>query len=88
MSRPFQGLALIAGLIAATSASAQGGTLGAVKTRGYLVCGTSQGLSGFSRPDAAGRWTGFDTDVCRAIAAAIFDDLRKLAISRCQRRIV
>ena len=26
------------------------------------------------RPDAQGNWTGFNTDFCRALAAAIFDD--------------
>ena len=49
-------------------------TLRAVKDRGVLACGVSQGLPGFSAADAAGNWTGFDVDFCRAIAAAIFGD--------------
>ena len=62
-------------LLAAGSgwASAQG-TLDAIKQREVLLCGVSQGLSGFSQPDALGRWTGFDVDLCRALAAAIFND--------------
>lgn len=57
-----------------TSAIAQQptSTLAKVKQRGHIVCGTSQGVPGFSLPDAAGNWRGFDTDVCRALAAAIF----------------
>jgi len=46
--------------------------------RGELLCGVSTGLPGFSMPDDKGNWTGFDVDVCRAIAAAIFDDPKKV----------
>ena len=68
-------VALVTG-IAATSASAQ--TLKTVKDRGMLSCGVSQGLPGFSAPDDKGAWTGLDVDVCRAIAAAIFNDASKI----------
>jgi len=54
-------------------------TLQAVKDRGKLSCGVSQGLPGFSNPDDKGNWTGIDVDVCRAIAAAIFDDPNKVS---------
>jgi general L-amino acid transport system substrate-binding protein len=46
-------------------------TLDDVRSRGILNCGVSQGLPGFSNPDDAGNWTGFDADYCRAIAAAV-----------------
>jgi general L-amino acid transport system substrate-binding protein len=49
-------------------------TLEKIKSRGYLQCGTSQGVPGFSNPDDKGKWVGFDTDMCRALAAIIFDD--------------
>jgi general L-amino acid transport system substrate-binding protein len=61
---------------AASSAGAQ--TLTTVKTRGVLNCGSNPGLAGFGLPDAQGNWTGLDVDVCRAIAAAIFDDATKV----------
>jgi general L-amino acid transport system substrate-binding protein len=35
-------------------------------------------LAGFGLPDAQGKWTGLDVDVCRAIAAAIFNDPTKV----------
>ena len=69
------GVALILGL-SATRGSAQ--TLKKVQDRGSLMCGVSQGLPGFSNPDDKGNWTGFDVDVYRAIAAAIFNDASKV----------
>lgn len=68
-------LALAAGL-SAQAADAQ--TLKTVKDRGMLSCGVSQGLPGFSSPDDKGNWTGLDVDVCRALAAAIFNDPTKI----------
>jgi len=62
-----------------SAASAEGGgTLDTVKQRGMLDCGVTQGLSGFSSPDDQGNWTGFDVDMCRAVAAAIFNDQTKV----------
>jgi general L-amino acid transport system substrate-binding protein len=58
--------------------AAQAQTLEAVKSRGTLLCGVSQGLPGFSNPDDKGNWTGIDVDVCRAVAAAIFGDDSKV----------
>jgi len=69
------GAALAFGLSVAES-SAQ--TLKKVQDRGALMCGVSQGLPGFSSPDDKGNWTGFDVDVCRAIAAAVFNDATKV----------
>jgi general L-amino acid transport system substrate-binding protein len=46
--------------------------------RGELSCGVSTGLPGFSMPDEKGVWSGFDVDVCRAVAAAIFNDPGKV----------
>ncbi len=58
------------------AASAQ--TLKSVKDRGILNCGANGTLAGFGLPDAQGKWTGLDVDVCRAIAAAIFNDASKV----------
>jgi len=54
-------------------------TLRAVKERGTLNCGVSQGLLGFSSMDDKNIWTGFDVDICRAVAAAIFGDPNKVS---------
>jgi general L-amino acid transport system substrate-binding protein len=68
--------AALALAVLGTAADAQ--TLKAVKDRGSLTCGVSQGLPGFSDRDDKGEWGGFDVDFCRAIAAAIFDDPKKV----------
>jgi general L-amino acid transport system substrate-binding protein len=62
-------------LHAGTAAAAQ--TLDAVKQRGTLVCGVSEGILGFSAPTDKG-WAGFDVDLCRALAAAILGDAGKV----------
>ncbi|MGB6558195.1 MAG: transporter substrate-binding domain-containing protein, partial [Pseudolabrys sp.] len=59
-----------------TPANAQ--TLKAVKDRGVLNCGVSEGLNGFSARDNAGTWTGFDVELCRAVAATVFNDASKV----------
>jgi general L-amino acid transport system substrate-binding protein len=46
--------------------------------RDAVLCGVNAGLPGFSAPDDKGNWTGFDVDFCRAVAAAIFDDPKKV----------
>ena len=53
-------------------------TLDAIKKQGSLRCGVSQGLPGFSSPEASGKWVGLDVDVCRAIAAAVLTDADKV----------
>ena len=54
--------------------AASAATLDDVKAKGFVQCGVSQGLPGFSNPDADGEWSGMDVDLCRGVAAAIFDD--------------
>lgn len=70
------GILVLAVAFAAQSASAQ--TLKTVKDRGILNCGANGTLAGFGLPDAQGKWTGLDVDVCRAVAAAIFNDDTKV----------
>ena len=55
-----------------------GATLDAVKSKGFVQCGVSTGLPGFSSADDKGRFTGIDVDMCRAVAAAIFGDAEKV----------
>lgn len=69
----------------AVAAAAQFGTaeagrdLDAIKQRGTLRCGVqSTGTPGFAVPDAQGRWTGLNTDLCRAIAIMILGDPTKV----------
>ena len=55
-----------------------GPTLDAIRARGQLVCGIHTGVAGFAIPDSRGTWQGFDVDLCRGLAAAIFNDPAKV----------
>ena len=78
MKRTLLGIALGAAVSVAAIASATAGTLQDVKAKGFVQCGVSQGLPGFSNPDEKGNWKGLDVDLCRAIAAAVFGDASKV----------
>jgi general L-amino acid transport system substrate-binding protein len=69
------------GTLAATalvSGMAAAATLDDVKARGELICGSNTGLTGFGAPDSSGNWTGFDVDLCRALAAVVLGDPTKV----------
>ncbi|MEO0394642.1 MAG: transporter substrate-binding domain-containing protein, partial [Cyanobacteria bacterium P01_A01_bin.137] len=66
-----------AGDAADTVADAVGGggsRLDTVLSRGTLNCGVDGGIPGFSFVDESGTYSGLDVDVCKAVAAALFDD--------------
>lgn len=54
-----------------------GPTLRAIRSRGNVMCGITQG-AGFATPDDSGRWRGFDVDFCRALAVAVLGDENKV----------
>ncbi|MDN5927131.1 MAG: amino acid ABC transporter substrate-binding protein [Hyphomicrobiales bacterium] len=75
--------ALLTGVLSATAlaymaAAANASTLDDVKKKGFVQCGVNTGLAGFASPDSKGNWVGFDVDICRAVAAAIFGDGSKV----------
>ncbi|HEV7257305.1 MAG TPA: amino acid ABC transporter substrate-binding protein [Bosea sp. (in: a-proteobacteria)] len=73
-------VAAFIGLFASMTETAQAQsspTLSKIRERGYIICGTSPGVAGFSIQDGAGRWNGFDIDICRALAVTIFNDQDK-----------
>jgi general L-amino acid transport system substrate-binding protein len=55
-----------------------GPTLDKIKQAGAMVCGVNTGLAGFGQPDSQGRYSGFDIDICKAIAAAVLGDPEKV----------
>ena len=74
-------VAMVAVLFAFTTetmAAKKSKTLKNTQNKGFVRCGVSQGLPGFSNADAAGNWTGVDVDVCRAVAAAVLGDANKV----------
>ncbi|WP_288955868.1 transporter substrate-binding domain-containing protein, partial [uncultured Devosia sp.] len=54
--------------------AAQAAILDDVKAKGFIQCGVTGGVAGFSAPDSNNVWTGLEVDFCRAMAAAIFND--------------
>ncbi|MFC6669052.1 amino acid ABC transporter substrate-binding protein [Marinobacterium aestuariivivens] len=76
MKRTLAATALISTTLAGTAMAE--GTLEAVKGRGLLQCGVTNGVPGFSVPDEQGNWQGLDVDVCRAVAAAVLGDATKV----------
>ncbi len=71
---------IVASLIAVAciGGTAVADTLDAVKKNGYLKCGVTTGLPGFSAADKKGVWRGIDVDVCRGVAAAVLGDASKV----------
>jgi len=51
-----------------------GATFDAVKQKGFVQCGVSPDAPGFSALDSHGIWRGLNVDLCRAIAATLFND--------------
>lgn len=69
---------LLTSVLAFTANTASADTLDSVKSKGFVQCGVSTGLPGFSNADASGSWKGLDVDVCRAVAAATLGDASKV----------
>jgi general L-amino acid transport system substrate-binding protein len=65
-------------LLASTAVGTTGEVLNDLNKRGVLRCGVSTGKIGFSKPDNAGKWTGFDVDFCKAFAVALFNNPNKV----------
>ncbi|MBR0643851.1 amino acid ABC transporter substrate-binding protein [Plastoroseomonas hellenica] len=76
-------MAAVAALCAAFAGTAQAQTsaaptLDAIRARGQLLCGIHTGVAGFALPDSRGTWQGFDVELCRGLAVAIFNDASKV----------
>jgi general L-amino acid transport system substrate-binding protein len=71
-------LVLCLSLIAGSSLALAADTVQSIHKRGQLRCGVSEGIPGFSARDGAGRWSGLDVDLCRAVAAAVLGDPGKV----------
>ena len=72
---------VLGGSILLVPVTAPAQTLEKIKARGSVACGVNPSLLGFSTRDPQGRWSGFDIDLCRALAAAIFNDPGKVTFT-------
>lgn len=71
-------LLLVAALLLAPDAAAK--QLDEVKARGLLRCGLAEPESGLAEQGPDGAWSGFDVELCRALAAGILGDAGKLSL--------
>ena len=59
-----------------------GTTFNRVKERGYVICGTNDEFPGFSQEHWSNEdgkvWKGFDVDICRAVAIAMFGNVEDI----------
>ena len=72
---------VLASAFSGLAAAANATTLDDVKAKGFVQCGVSQGLIGFSNPDENNNWTGLDVDFCKGVAAAVLGDATKVKYS-------
>jgi len=77
MARLFGALLLSASMVGLALAADPGPTLKTVRERGHLICAASRSLPGFAQMND-GAWSGFDVDLCRAVAAAVLNDPNKV----------
>jgi len=61
-------------LSTALAYNASANILDDVRGRGAVNCGVNQKLAGFASANSLGEYSGFDVDLCRAVASAIFND--------------
>ena len=60
------------------SATLSADTLADVQKNGFVKCGVDGGLPGFSEVGSDGVYKGIDVDLCRAVAAAVLGDAKKV----------
>ncbi|MBL4829346.1 MAG: amino acid ABC transporter substrate-binding protein [Aliivibrio sp.] len=68
----------VSSALMASNAIAAKGTLGKVMKQGFVQCGVSTGLPGFSNPNSKGQWEGIDVEYCQALASAVLGDKSKV----------
>jgi general L-amino acid transport system substrate-binding protein len=79
LTRPFLTVSLALSLSLCASVADAGPRFDSIKARGAVTCGLGDNVAGFSRHDAGKNWSGFDVDLCRAIAAAVLGDPAKVS---------
>ena len=73
------GSAAVAGVLATAPQARAGATLDGVKSKGFVQCGVNvSGLPGFATVDASNNWAGVDVDLCKAVAAGLLGDAKKV----------
>jgi general L-amino acid transport system substrate-binding protein len=64
--------------VVASSVAYAGPVLDRVRAQNNLKCGIGGSIPTFSRLDSSGNWVGLDVDYCRAVAAAVLGDAKRV----------
>jgi len=78
MGRSVSTILIAAILSASCYGPAQRSRVSRIRQRGFLVCGVFPGIAGFAQIDSEGHYTGFDIDICRAVAAAVVGSAERI----------
>ena len=69
---------VVAASVAVSLPAMAGKVLDNVKKNDVVTCGVHTGRAGFAQADGSGNWSGLDVDFCRAVAAAVLGDAKKV----------
>jgi general L-amino acid transport system substrate-binding protein len=72
-SEPTDTAASPTGDTASPAAAGGGSRFDTIISRGKMICGVEGTIPGFSFVDSSGKYSGLDADICRAVAAAVFN---------------
>lgn len=70
----FRSGALLVAFLLCALQQVEAAGLGTVRTRGHLVCGVRADQPAFALREEQAAYTGFETDLCRAMAVALFGE--------------
>lgn len=70
----FLGWVMLASAVCAPASAAEKSTVEMVRDRGYVICGVTDRMPGFTTQGKDGVWSGFNIDFCRALASAVLGD--------------
>ena len=62
------------------SKSLEAATIDSVRDRGFVSCGVTERMPGFSSLSEDGKWSGLNIDFCKALAAAILKDANAIKV--------
>ncbi len=62
------------------SKSPEAATIDSIRDRGFVSCGITERMPGFSLIHSDGKWSGLNIDFCKALAAAILKDANAIKV--------
>ncbi|MDH5489411.1 MAG: amino acid ABC transporter substrate-binding protein [Rhodospirillaceae bacterium] len=60
--------------------AANAATIDSIRDRGFVSCGVTERMPGFSAVNSDGSWNGMNVDLCRALAAAVLQNAEAIKV--------